>query len=874
MMRKNITIFAILLVAAAASAFANRPQAILGPGMGSASFRVPYHEMTNRVLSRDTTYILTGWYFIDSTYSITIPAGTLIRGDSASGGSLIIKRGAQIHAVGTPECPIVMTSNKPAGTRVPGDWGGPILLGRAPCDFGEATSVQIEGGFGSFPNTDALYGGTDPDDNSGEFEYVRIEFAGIAFSQDNEINGLTLGGVGRGTKLDHIQVSFSNDDDVEMFGGSVDLKFYVGWRMLDDDIDTDQGYSGRIQFAYEKRDPAIFDASAPGSSEGYESDGESPQFTLTGGGPFNHQPHTSYHASNVTIVGPQSDTGMSVNPKFTVLARLRRACRIGIYNNIMVAYPMGVDVRDTASQRYAAQDSLQIRNTSIQSKIKQIFEDSSPNTGNIAGFNVNDWFNGDNGYANWNNIGGRAARQPVDVGLRPEVFNLDWSNNPVPLVGSEADTAGTNFQFANGDPFFDSVSYRGAFDPHVPRNQQWDWGWTNYDPQNYDPEATVGSVPYLVADDWNMISLPFKQVDDPSVTALYPATSGTAYQYTGSYSTVGSLTHGPGYWLKFLGMQAGTIIGCTSLIDTVAVRNGWNLIGSVSDTVPVVSVSAQGTTVISNYFGYSGGYFVADNILPGQAYWVKTSSAGSLVLDGVSTPKPKTSLANSIALGKMTAITIADKAGHSQTLYCDRAATSQAQEAGLYDLPPLPPAGAFDVRYANQRFVSSIGAGTGGQAVIQIQGSAFPMSLKLSNLFAGARVTITEMGGDNAMQQHIVTQNGSIRLTDARTTSLKLEFAIDQVPAQFGLSEGYPNPFNPTTRITVDVPHDASVDIAIYNLEGQKIRTLAAGMTAAGSHTIEWNGLNDNGIAMPSGTYFVQMHSEGFSAVRKLLMMK
>src|ERR1051326_245732 len=338
--------------------FASRPTAILGSGSGGSKFRVPYHETTNRVLSRDTTYLLTGWYFIDSTYSVTIPAGTLIRGDSASGGTIIIKRGAQIHAVGTADCPIVFTSNRPAGTRVAGDWGGVIICGKAPCDFGNASVVQVEGGFGDFPNTDALYGGPDFSDNSGELEFVRIEFAGIAFSQDNEINGLTLAGVGRGTTLDHIQISFANDDDVEMFGGSVDLKHYIGWRMLDDDIDSDQGWSGRVQYAYEKRDPAIFDASAAGSSEGYESDGESPQFTTGGvnnGGPFNHQPHTQFLASNVTIVGPQSDTGVSVNSKWTVVARIRRGARPGIYNSILAAYPQGINLRDTATQRYAAQ---------------------------------------------------------------------------------------------------------------------------------------------------------------------------------------------------------------------------------------------------------------------------------------------------------------------------------------------------------------------------------------------------------------------------------------------------------------------------------------------------------------------------------------
>src|SRR5262245_37265572 len=142
-MNKRLIVLAICLACLAGTGHAARPQAVLGPGMGGANFRVPYHETTNRVLSRDTTYILTGWYFIDSTYSITIPAGTLIRGDSASGGTIIVKRGAQIHASGTRECPIIFTSNKAAGTRLPGDWGGVILQGNAPINY--AGPIQAEG---------------------------------------------------------------------------------------------------------------------------------------------------------------------------------------------------------------------------------------------------------------------------------------------------------------------------------------------------------------------------------------------------------------------------------------------------------------------------------------------------------------------------------------------------------------------------------------------------------------------------------------------------------------------------------------------------------------------------------------------------------
>ena len=141
MRRFFLPLVLFMLLATALSSAA--PTAILGPGTGAGSFRLPYHQTWDRTLSRDTVYVLTGWYFVDSTYSLTIPAGTVIVGDKPSGGTLIVRRGAKIFAAGTPADPIVFTSNQPAGSRGLGDWGGVIILGRAPVNQFEP---QIEGG--------------------------------------------------------------------------------------------------------------------------------------------------------------------------------------------------------------------------------------------------------------------------------------------------------------------------------------------------------------------------------------------------------------------------------------------------------------------------------------------------------------------------------------------------------------------------------------------------------------------------------------------------------------------------------------------------------------------------------------------------------
>jgi len=484
-MRKSFLLLSAAIVVLSSLAVAQRPQKVIGAGEGAANFRTPFVQAagTTRLLHKDTTYILTGWYFVDSLASKTIQPGTLILGDSASGGTLIVRRGAKILAAGTASQPIVFTSRKAAGQRRPGDWGGIIVLGSAPSN--KPTTQQVEGGFGTIPNTAAMYGGTNPDDSSGVLQYVRIEFGGIAFSQDNEVNGLTFGAVGRKTVVDHIQVSFANDDDFEFFGGNVQAKYLIGWRSLDDCFDTDFGFSGKLQFVLEKRDPTIFDASASGSSNGFESDNE-------GSSPYAAQPRTSPRFSNMTIIGPAADSAAAnaLNAKWDFTSMLRRATELSIYNSALVGWKKGISLRDTLTQRAAIDGRLEIRNTSIAVPTTPLLTSTSPATGDIAGFNVTNWFN----TPSFNNHGS-TVRQATDI-VPLTAFNLSNSFDPVPAAAGELATAGTSYTTGRlaGDTWFTAVSYRGAFDPSKPMSQQWTAGWSNFDPQTTDYANGVTAV--------------------------------------------------------------------------------------------------------------------------------------------------------------------------------------------------------------------------------------------------------------------------------------------------------------------------------------------------------------------------------------------
>ncbi len=217
---------------------------------------------TNTTWTNDKIYQLNQKVVVEDGVTLTINPGTIIKGSAGTGSlasALIIARGGKINAVGTAQGPIIFTSTsdnidagQTAGTNLTsadrGLWGGLIILGKAPCSFsGELEEVQIEG----IPADDTfgLYGGTDPADNSGVLRYISIRHGGALIGEGNEINGLTLGGVGNGTVIDNVEVVANVDDGIEFFGGTVNASNLLVWAQGDDGLDIDQAYSGTIDNA-------------------------------------------------------------------------------------------------------------------------------------------------------------------------------------------------------------------------------------------------------------------------------------------------------------------------------------------------------------------------------------------------------------------------------------------------------------------------------------------------------------------------------------------------------------------------------------------------------------------------------------------------
>ena len=248
--------------------------------------------------TNNNIYVLNQKVVVSSGVVLTIQAGTIIKGTEGTGSlasALIVAKGGKLNAVGTSTSPIIFTSindniaiGQTAGTNLnetnSGLWGGLIVLGDAPCSFsGDVETLQIEG----IPADDTfgLYGGNNPTDNSGVYQYISIRHGGALIGEGNEINGLTLGGVGSGTVIENIEVVGNVDDGIEFFGGTVNASNLLVWAQGDDALDIDQAYSGTINNAVV--------VLGTNSDHAFEIDG--PEGSATG----------SFSLKNVTIIGNQ-----------------------------------------------------------------------------------------------------------------------------------------------------------------------------------------------------------------------------------------------------------------------------------------------------------------------------------------------------------------------------------------------------------------------------------------------------------------------------------------------------------------------------------------------------------------------------------------
>ncbi|HTM49970.1 MAG TPA: hypothetical protein VL285_14860 [Bryobacteraceae bacterium] len=314
----------------------------------------------DRTLTNDTEWDIKGIVYVKNNATLAIEPGTFVIGQPGTTppSALIITQNGKIAANGTKSRPIVMTSSLPFGQRSRGDWGGLVMLGKAPINVGGnittgATCAGSAEGCKNAPgtfyieglvgNADSVYGGADPNHNCGSLKYVRVEYAGTILSPDNELNSFTWGGCGKGTTAEHLQAIYGKDDCFEWFGGTMDAKYLVGGLCADDFTDYQLGYTGRVQYGLMYQSP-----DQPGN-KGVEGDNSEYDAAAT--------PYSNPTFFNITYLGPGVPAWDEASNSPGIF--VRRGSR-GSFNNIVVQnfYSPCMDINDTATQSQADAGNL------------------------------------------------------------------------------------------------------------------------------------------------------------------------------------------------------------------------------------------------------------------------------------------------------------------------------------------------------------------------------------------------------------------------------------------------------------------------------------------------------------------------------------
>jgi hypothetical protein len=387
-------------------------------------------------------YVLRGAVFVVAGATLNIQAGTRVIGETGSVGTLIVLRGGRINAIGTREQPIVFTSDQAIGNRDRGDWGGLIINGRAP--------VNLEGGEGEGEADTGVYGGNDPNDNSGTLRYVRIEFAGVEFSPDNELNGIAFQGVGSGGTFEFIQVHMNRDDGLEWFGGTADIKNAVVSNAADDSFDWTFGWTGRAQFI-------VLRQRGDDADNAIEADNS--EFV------GNASPRSNPQVYNMTICGDPGGLASEVQRA----ANLRRGTAFTIRNFLITGMQVGFQIETTNTNTTA-----QVDNGTSQMGAGVSWNNFARATG--AAQNMHSSVQTYITSGRFPNI--TVGSTDAAVGLSAAACaNQENPNFQPSSVATLAGGQLAPIQPPN-DGFFQAVTYIGAVPP-APADD-WTRGWTNY----------------------------------------------------------------------------------------------------------------------------------------------------------------------------------------------------------------------------------------------------------------------------------------------------------------------------------------------------------------------------------------------------------
>jgi len=427
-------------------------------------------------------------------------------------------------------------------------------------------------------------------------------------------------------------------------------------------------------------------------------------------------------------------------------------------------------------------------------------------------------------------------------------FKVSGINIPSGYMNLQWEIASTLVFTLNPNPPFQSteITINAINPPNAPLNNS----------------PTTFQLSVSVSDGWNMVSIPGLHPVNQNVLTWWSGKDPAAdvFKFLGGYTAVTTLTPGTGYWMK----QSGANTYSTgdewptegiNIVphDPISAATGWNLIGGYEYDAAVSGITTTPPGLLdSPVYGYSGGYQIVNFLIPGYGYWVKLSDSG-LINIPESGAKRNIKTENYIQDG-WGKIIISDASGKSFTLY----ATDGNENLNKYELPPIPPAGIFDVRFGSGRFAEDLNS---EMKTINMSGLEYPIVVYVEDLDiklqdeTGKILKSSLKSGEDIIISHSIG---------------KLFVSSEVTPDKYSLEQNYPNPFNPSTKIEFSIAGDISnVKLTIYNSLGQRVAELINSKLDSGRYSYVWNASD-----MAAGLYIYELRTDKFVSVKKMILMK
>lgn len=349
---------------------------------------------------------------------------------------------------------------------------------------------------------------------------------------------------------------------------------------------------------------------------------------------------------------------------------------------------------------------------------------------------------------------------------------------------------------------------------------------------------------------WNIVSMPVKMDDMNADNIFADIKSSDVFAYDNGYVAADIMEVGRGYWVNMNSEKTFDAAGEKSS-NSVNVKQGWNLIG-FSDCISLAQVSSEPANIVtSDLFGFNNGYILADSLICGKGYWVKVNQEGKLVFQNSAA---KTSIFKQGTIDEnWGVISISDADNNSTNLYL----AENMQIGEEYELPPAPPAGIFDARFAGDKLI----AHAGEPSDVLLRGMTYPIKIKVN----GINVNLSDKFGGQVLNSTLTSGQEIIVSSPLEV----LQISGEMIPLSYELKQNYPNPFNPTTHIAFSLPKPGNVKITVYNTLGEQVTELLNEQLEAGSHNIEFNA-----HGMASGVYFYRLETSSFTNVKKMMLLK